>query len=452
MELFELAKIMLLGITLGIFTGMLPGVGIFTTVFLFLGMLKTMDAFSIILFYVSLICTTHYIGSVVAIYLGVPGEQTSLIACRYGFKIFQRKNSLGDLLISGTAMGSFIGSMLGIFFIVVSFFWMSISLPFFSMKIQLVLFLVIFIAMACHGGSKKILLNIFFIALGTLLGSIGFNHIQSITLTFGQNWLVPGLNPVLIILILFVIPNMIMHTNFQTKKNSVPEKIRSTPRVIKGVRVAGKYFYTVLRGSFVGSIMGLVPGVGTSACSQVAAAMETKTRKGFIPKVMAAEAANNSAVLTSIIPLLLFGIPILPSEAIILDILSTKQAIIGTTWFQGHTMFGLNYLEALLLAAFICNLCMMFLSCWGAVYLGKLYSLISPRLLVAFVIVFILTIIGHDSWKLLRWQLDLLTIIVLLPFMFVIIKKRLDTLPLVFSLLLVELVQKIIYYYIEIYY
>lgn len=449
MEIFELIKITLLGISLGIMTGMLPGIGIFTTVLMCFSIIKNFDAFSLVLFYVSLICSSQYVGSVVAIYLGVPGEQTALIACRYGYKIYQRDHAVGNLLISGTAVASLVGSLFAVALIILSFSFIAKSAIFFSVNMQLAFLLLIFIIILCSAGMKKIYLNFFLVSMGLLLGSIGFNQIGELTLTFGQGWLLPGLNYFLLILILFVIPNIII--NLGAKKNNFKFVTPHLPSLITGVKITWKYIGTVLRGSFIGGIMGLIPGVGTSSCSMVAANIEEKIRKGCAPKVISAEAANNSAVLTSVIPLLLFGIPILPSEAIIMDLLSTKQAIIGPAWFRENLLLGLNYLETLLIFALICNLLMVFLACWGAAYLAKLYSLLTPRFIIILVIALTSFMVGYDSLKQLRWQLDLLTLAVLLPFMLVIIKKKIDTLPLVFSFLMVELFQKIIYYYIKIY-
>ena len=64
--------------------------------------------------------------------------------------------------------------------------------------------------------------------------------------------------------------------------------------------------------------MGLVPMIGTSVSSMVAAVIEKKINNNNQKIVISAEAANNSASITVLIPLIFLALPIIPSEAVIM--------------------------------------------------------------------------------------------------------------------------------------
>ena len=83
--------IVLLGTTAGVMAGLLSGIGAFATVLICYPFLLQLDPYHIILFYVCLITATQYVGSVVAIYLGIPGEATSLPSVLEGGRLYKKR-------------------------------------------------------------------------------------------------------------------------------------------------------------------------------------------------------------------------------------------------------------------------------------------------------------------------------------------------------------------------
>ena len=75
-----------------------------------------------------------------------------------------------------------------------------------------------------------------------------------------------------------------------------------------------------LRGSVIGAVLGLVPMVGTSISSLVAAAIEKKINNNNQKIVISSEAANNSASITVLIPLIFLALPVIPSESVIMGL------------------------------------------------------------------------------------------------------------------------------------
>jgi len=448
MDIYGLLQIIIMGLCLGVLTGIMPGFGILAAILLSFSWLKNFDAFSIMVFYMSVVSSSQYVGSIVAIYLGVPGEQTSLIAARYGFRINQHNSSAGQILLATTAISSLIGALIAVTIIGLSFLWISSLAVFFSVRIQILMILIIVFFIIFYNRAQGILFNFSLVLMGLFLGSLGFNQIQDLSLSFNQDWLLPGLNPGIIIFILFVIPNLLQYSNH--KKMTVV--LDGTARLLKGIGATVKYMGSIIRGALSGSVMGLFPGIGTSACSQLAASLEQKIKKGFIPKIVAAETANNSAVLTSMIPMLLFGLPILPSEAIIVDLISSKLPLVGEAWLLNSAWNGWNKLEIFLLLAVVCNFVMFAFSWWGAKYLAVLYSLLSPKTIMIIIIMIMTIFLSIDSWQHVRWKLDLITVAFLFPFLYLIVRHKIDTLPLIFSFMMTDLVQKVFVVMVKLYF
>ena len=102
--------IVLLGILSGVVAGLLPGVGVFVTMITLYPFLIELSFTDLTVFYIALVSTTQYIGSVTATYLGIPGESSSLPAVVEGNSL--HKKGFGSLAISGAALGSLLGALL----------------------------------------------------------------------------------------------------------------------------------------------------------------------------------------------------------------------------------------------------------------------------------------------------------------------------------------------------
>jgi TctA family transporter len=90
-----------------------------------------------------------------------------------------------------------------------------------------------------------------------------------------------------------------------------------------------KYRWCMLRGALIGAVGGLVPGLTTIASSHYAYTAEKliskNYQKGHMPALISSEGANNSGAITMLLPLLMFGVPITVSEAMIFGILDSKS-------------------------------------------------------------------------------------------------------------------------------
>ena len=110
----EMLSLFVLGCIVGLFAGLIPGVGVFTALILLYPLLIDLSIQELLVLYIPIASISQFIGSVPALFFKIPGEATSFIATEYGHKLFH--NGHHDL-IPLTAIGSFIATILsaGIF-------------------------------------------------------------------------------------------------------------------------------------------------------------------------------------------------------------------------------------------------------------------------------------------------------------------------------------------------
>ena len=98
------------GTLLGYAAGLIPGVGNTIMLLISYPLILNASLLNMLLFYVALISTSQFSGSIVATVFGVPGESSSMPAVAEGKKLFMR--GVGNFAISNAAMGSVLGSIM----------------------------------------------------------------------------------------------------------------------------------------------------------------------------------------------------------------------------------------------------------------------------------------------------------------------------------------------------
>lgn len=420
----ELLLAILGGILVGIVTGIFPGLGLTSALILAYPIIKNFDPVFLLVFYGTLICSVQYFGSVVGIYLGVPGEINSLIASKIGFKMMHKR--VGGIALGSTAIASLFAATVGI----ICFYFLvnqsQILLPLLSVKVQAVVIFSILAVMLFYSANSK-LQNFSLIGLGLFLSTIGYNN-TGVSVTFGTDILQPGLNSIVILMMLYVIPNMLLY--WDSTKLGVAGKIGLN--IKKSIGACVKNIGPIFRGTILGSFSGLIPGVGPVICSNMAASLESRIKKyNYSGQLVAAESSNNSAILISLIPFIGLGLVILPHEAIIYDILINNGNIVNVNWINANNRIDMLF-YSLILANVLC-----FLIAWPASNtLVWIYKKIDYKHLVMLTIavVSIMTFYqSHDSYRL---DLDIMSTVAFVPLAYYYVKKKIDSLPLIFSYML----------------
>ena len=282
-----------LGIIAGVLFGIIPGAGPFLAVAVFYPFLAFVSPFEILLFYVALIITSNYTNSVTGILYGIPGDAAAVTTARHGHKMFLEGK--GHYAVSSNAVSSTLGSIfaIGIFLLFLSnIFYL---FKFYNSTLQVA---IIFIAVLClvilSEQSKWKSISLFI--LGGVLAKIGFDNLTFETWgTFGIDYLTLGIPFSAVMIGLYIIPEIL----------KFKEAVRGQSNLMD--------LPSTMIGAFVGFWSGLIPGVTNILGSYLSASMV----KTDVNKIAAAESANNSGALSSLLPLIILGIPIVSSEVLI---------------------------------------------------------------------------------------------------------------------------------------
>ncbi len=404
--------ITLLGILCGVVFGIVPGAGPFLALATVYPLLYYVDPVSIITFYVALIITCNYANSITGILYGIPGDPASAVTARYGHKML--REGKGHLAVSSNAISSTIGSIfaVGLFlyflpniFSLFKFYNSTIQVLIIGLAILLLTF------MSHQSLWKTILLFIF----GGILAKIGFNNLTHQTWgTFGIDYLTLGIPFSSMMIGLYIIPEVL---KFQEIEFSKHEKITKFGYSLKTLP-------STLVGSFIGFWCGLVPGVTNILGSYLSASFAKKD----INKIATSEAANNSGGLSSILPLIILGIPIVSSEVLIYYLVVSKG-------FQFNVESMIQFKEVLYYIPLILFSCLG-LTWLGFNHLAKIINIYRKhKTLFSVTIVLLISMMSIYIYPVKIWLLiTILTLSVIGYFI-----RKWDTFPVLYGFFLTDL-------------
>jgi putative tricarboxylic transport membrane protein len=314
------------GIFAGALAGLLPGIG--NTIIMILAFpffLGVENPFNIIIFYVACLSISQYTGSITSTVFSVPGEMSSLPAVKEGHKLYRK--GLGSLSLSGCALGSFFGSIMAVGFVLLvgkglSQFTFLDSTVFQSYVLMAVcLFMIV-------GKYNHWFITLILCGFGYFLAMIGTGALDVYdALTFGFDSLLYGLPLFSVVVWLFVFPQVLKYWDTRIDVDPKTDKIKSIG-VSEHLKMFSTHWLSCVRGSVIGFFLGLTPYLTTVISSNVSYSLEKWLREkkkvyddtGDYASLVSAETANNAAALSSLLPLLLIGIPITSSEAVLLEL------------------------------------------------------------------------------------------------------------------------------------
>ncbi len=301
------------GVTLGMFVGVLPGIGALVAIALLLPITFYLDPTAAIIMLGGVYYGSAYGGSTASILLNLPGTPSSAVACIDGYPM-ARQGRAGVALFS-TTMSSFLGGSIGI--IIMMLFSAPISaaaLQFGAAEYFAMMTLGLLAASTIGLGSP--VKGIAMVVLGVLFGIVGTDVNTGLTrFTFGIPDLYDGIALVAIAMGLFGIAEVISSVR-QVQSGELKAGSVSMRSMIPTRDDVRRFWMPMLRGSLIGSFFGALPGTGGTVASFMSYAVEKKVAreperfgKGAIEGVISPEAANNAADQTAFIPTLTLGIP-----------------------------------------------------------------------------------------------------------------------------------------------
>jgi putative tricarboxylic transport membrane protein len=314
----------LIGAILGTITGVLPGLGPLGAMAILLSFTFTMDATGAMILFAGIYYGAMYGGSTTSILLNIPGEAASVVTCIDGYKMAQKGRAGAALAVS--AVGSFIAGTISILGLMVAALFLSdIALRFGPPEFFAIGVCGLILLMRLSGGS--ILKAFIMILVGMALSTVGVDFLTGIErFTCGIQDLGQGIEFLPVAMGLFGIAEVLITA--EQKEFSHPVQKVKLRELLPTRREWKRSIPPMFRGSFMGFIIGLIPGPSPVIATFVSYIFEKKISKnpeefgnGAIEGVAGPEAANNAAVGGAYVPLFALGIPFTPAMAMVLGAL-----------------------------------------------------------------------------------------------------------------------------------
>jgi putative tricarboxylic transport membrane protein len=304
----------LIGATVGTLIGVLPGLGPAATVAMLLPASFVLPPVSALIMLAGIYYGAQYGGSTTSILVNIPGEASSIVTCLDGYQMALQGRA--GVALATSAIGSFFAGTFTTFVIVL------FAPPLANMALKfgpaeyfslMVLGLVCSVVLA----RGSLLKAIGMIVLGLILGVIGTDvNSGAQRYTFGIRELMDGVGFVTVAMGVFGIGEIIVNLEREGTTTRTVSKITTLMPTREDWK---RMIAPIIRGTLLGSAVGILPGGGALLASFAAYSVEKKVSKhsaefgrGAIEGVAAPESANNAGAQASFIPMLTLGIPTRP--------------------------------------------------------------------------------------------------------------------------------------------
>ena len=320
-----------LGVLIGTLVGVLPGIGPVAAMSLLLPTTFHISPVSAVIMLAGIYYGAQYGGSTTSILVNIPGEATSVVTCLDGYQMARQGRAGPALGIA--AFGSFIAGTLGA--VGVMFFsppLAKVALEFGSAEYFALMF--VGLCLLTYLAMKSMLKALIMAVLGLFVGTIGIDTVTGLhRFTFGAPTLMDGVGLVPIVMGLFGITEVLFNIERVIKKAVFETRVKGILPTLQDWKDAAG---PILRGGFIGFIMGIIPGAGAILATFTSYTVERRVSKhpekfgtGMIQGVAGPEAANNAASSGAFIPLLTLGIPANVVAAMLLGALMIHGVIPG---------------------------------------------------------------------------------------------------------------------------
>ncbi len=327
-----------LGCVIGTLIGVLPGLGPVATISLLLPSTFHIPPVAAIIMLGGIYYGAMYGGSITSILVNIPGEAASVVTCLDGYQMARQGRAGPALGIS--AFGSFIAGTLATILIMLvapplARFALQFGPPEYFALMFLGLTVLTFLA---SGSMVKALMMA---CVGIFLGTIGTDNISGIErFTYRSYTLMDGLGLVPVIMGLFGISEVLLNIDEASQQEIYQTRISNLLPTLRDWKNSA---LAIIRGTFIGFFLGILPGGGAVIASFAAYAVEKRVSRhpekfgsGAIEGVAAPESANNAASQGAFIPLLTLGIPANVVMAILLGALLIHNIKVGPLLIKDH--------------------------------------------------------------------------------------------------------------------
>jgi TctA family transporter len=308
------------GVLIGTLVGVLPGIGPTAAIAMLLPITFSFSPVTALIMLSGIYYGAQYGGSTSAILINLPGESSAAVTAIEGYQMAKRGRA-GPAL-AAAALGSFFAGTVATLVLAVAAPPLTrIALNFGPAEYFALIVLGLLVAISLAHGS--ILKALAMIVLGLLLGTVGQDTFTGQPrYTFGFLELYQGINFVSIAVGVFGLAEIFRNLEREATREVM---VKHVDHLMPTRRDLRRIAAPVLRGTLIGSALGILPGGGHILSSFTSYSVEKKMArpdaefgKGAIEGVAGPESANNAAAQTSFIPLMTLGIPAHPVMALIL--------------------------------------------------------------------------------------------------------------------------------------
>jgi putative tricarboxylic transport membrane protein len=406
--------LIIIGVTLGLFIGMMPGLGSVNGVAILLPITFLVPPASAIIFLAAIYYGAMYGGAISSITLGIPGASTAVATTFDGRPLALQGRA--RLALVTAAIASFVGGSVSIIlFTLFAPILASVALGFGPPEI-FALMLLAFATFVGLGGDD-IPKTILSICIGLVFAAVGFDEISGAPrlVFFDISGFLHGINFLVLAIGVYGIGEMLWTINETRGKVTTSEAHMSVKGVVDDSKECmQKTWKGMTIGSFLGFFVGILPAAGATPGSLMAYGVTKLLSKnpdsygkGNPDGVAAPEAANNSASTGSMLPMLTLGIPGSPTTAILLGGMVIWGLTPGPRLFAEEPEFVWGLIGSFYISNFfalVINLAAIPLFIW---MLRMPFTILAPM-------IFVLSIVGgyaatadmHDVWLMLGFGLS----------------------------------------------
>lgn len=339
---WKILGLMFVGLILGVFVGVLPGLGGPNGVAILLPITFSMDPTSAIVMLSCIYWGALFGGAITSILFNIPGEAWSVATTFDGYPMAQQGKAAEALTAAFTS--SFIGSFVAVLLIT----FVAPGIASFALRFGPAEFFSVYLLTFCSFvglGREDKHKTIISMALGLLLTGIGMDTVSgTLRMTFGSTDLLRGVNFLVAVIGLFGISEILLTMEEQLALKGHAAAI--SPRtVLKVWMEMPRYWVTLVRSSAIGCWLGITPGgaIAASFMGYNLAKRFSKDPDGFgkgkIEGVFAPETAAHASGTSALLPMLALGIPGSGTAAILLGGLMVWGLNPGPLLFVEHKDF-----------------------------------------------------------------------------------------------------------------
>lgn len=324
----------LVGCLLGTILGLLPGIGSTAGMAILIPLTLSMDPAGAIIMLAAIFYGGAYGGTITSVLLNIPGEGESAITCIDGYQMTLKGRAGVALTTAG--IGSFLGGTAATVALVLA------AEPLSQLGLRIgppEFFSLILIGLALLVGlvGRSVLLGLISACLGLLIAMVGIDPVVGMPrFTFGQAHFFDGISYVPVLVGLFGLGELLATSGSSSPRPTAPRLREMLPSRGDARRSAP----AIARGTAIGGVIGLIPGVSSAISSLLAYSTERKVAKhraelgtGAIEGVAAPETANNAHSNAAFIPLFTLGIPASPAIAVLMGAFLQNGLTPGPTLF-----------------------------------------------------------------------------------------------------------------------